>query len=60
MQQDKNLKQDGFPKPSTVQPRKVVLTPEQELKAKLDAERFDRDLRELFKNGLDLSGQDTP
>ena len=59
MQQEKNLKQAGSPKPSTEASRVVKLTPEQELKAKLRMQEFDQQFKDAFKNGLDLSGQET-
>ena len=59
MQPEKNLKPAGSPKPSTVAPRVVKLTPEQELKARLQMEQEDKEWAEMFKNGVDLSGQET-
>lgn len=45
---------------STVPPSKVSLTPEQELKLRLKMEEIDKGIKEAFKNGLDLSGRETP
>jgi hypothetical protein len=60
MQPKKSTDPAASAKPSTAQPSVVKLTPEQELKAKLAAEKFDKDLQALFKGGADLSGKETP
>lgn len=38
----------------------ATLTPEEEMKIRLNAKKFDKEIEAAFKDGLDLSGQETP
>lgn len=59
MQPKPNTKPAELTTKSTVPPSRVSLTPEQELKLRLRMEEIDKGIKEAFKNGLDLSGQET-
>jgi len=49
----------GSAKPSTTQPR-PPMSPAKQMEARANAQAFSRELREKFKNGANLAGQDTP
>ena len=60
MQPEPNTRSVELTARPTVPPSKISLTPEQELKLRLRTEEIDKGIKEAFKNGLDLSGRETP
>lgn len=60
MKQKSYIKRDASGKLYVEQPPRRTLTPEEKLKNRLIAEEMDRKIKEFFKDGVDMSGAETP